>query len=96
MRSLITHSLALLNMKTLRLYLFSLKMISGNHFTLAYVFGKHKKLGQTEINFCLDRKITLSSRKWISVSILPSNEFQDSKMKRERGREHIHHRPAKL
>ena len=86
MRSLITHSLALLNVKTLRLYLFSLKMISGNHFTLAYVFGKHKKLGQTEINFCLDRKITLSSRKWISVSILPSNEFQDSEIKRERER----------
>ena len=87
MRSLITHSLTLLNVKTLRLRLFWLKMISGNHFTPAYVFGKHKKLGQTEINFYLDRKITLSSQKWISVSILPSNEFQDSKTKRERERE---------
>ena len=59
-------------------------MILGNHFTLAYVFGKHRKLGQTEINFCVDHKIPLPSWKWISVSILPSNEFQDSQTERER------------
>ena len=76
MRSLITHSLALLNVKTLRLYFFSLKLISGNYFTPAYVFGKHKKLGQTEINFYLDRKVTLSSRKWISVSIYLQMNFR--------------------
>ena len=61
-------------------------MISGNHFTLAYVFGKHIKLGQTKINFRVDCKITLPSRKWILVSILPSNEFQDLETKRERER----------
>ena len=61
-------------------------MISGNHFTLDYVFGKHRKLGQTEINR-VDRKITRISRKWISVSILPSNEFQDKDEERERERE---------
>ena len=60
-------------------------MISRNHFTPTYVFGEHKKLGQTEINFRVDHKITLTSQKWISVSILPLNEFQDSKKKRERG-----------
>ena len=47
----------------LRLSLFWLKRISGNHFTPAYVFGKHRKLGQTEIIFRADRKITLPSRK---------------------------------
>ena len=62
-------------------------MISGNHFTLAYVFGKHIKLGQTKINFRVDCKITLPSRKWILVSILPSNEFQDLETKREREEE---------
>ena len=61
-------------------------MISGNHFPLAYVFGKHIKLGQMEINFRINCKTTLPSRKWISVSILPSNEFQDLETKRERER----------
>ena len=58
-------------------------MISGNHFTSTYVFGKHRKLGQTEINFRVDCKIPLPSRKWISVSILPLNGFQHSKRERE-------------
>ena len=69
----------------LRLHLFWLKRISGNHFTLAYMFGNNKKLGQTEINFRVDCKITLLSWKWISVSILPSNDFHPRKIKeRER------------
>ena len=46
-----------------RLSLIWLKMISGNHFTPAYVFGKHRKLGQTEINFRVDYKIPLLSWK---------------------------------
>ena len=40
-----------------------------------------------EINFSFDCKIPLSSRKSISVSILPSNDFQPSQTKRERERE---------
>ena len=60
-------------------------MILGNHFTLTYVFGKHRKLGQTEINR-IGRKITRTSQKWISVSILPSNEFQDRDEEREKER----------
>ena len=70
----------------LRLCLFWLKRILGNHFTPAYVFGKHRKLRQTEINFRVDCKITLPSRKWISVSILPSNDFHPRKIE-ERERE---------
>ena len=69
-----------------KLHLFWLKRISGNHFTPTYVFGKHKKLSQMEINFHVDCKIALSSRKWISVSILPSNDFHPRKIE-ERERE---------
>ena len=47
----------------LKLHLFWLKRILGNHFTLAYVFGKHKKLSKMEINFHVDCKIALPSRK---------------------------------
>ena len=46
-----------------KLHLFWLKKISGNHFTPTYVFGKHKKLSQMEINFHVDCKIVLPSRK---------------------------------
>ena len=59
----------------LRLRLFWLKMILGNHFTPAYVFGKHRKLGQTEINFCVDCKITLFPCKTILGFILPLNHL---------------------
>ena len=62
----------------LRLRLFWLKRISENHFTPAYVFGKHGKLGQTEINFCIDFKITLLTHKTISSFILPSNDLHFS------------------
>ena len=70
--------------------MFWLKGISGNHFTPSYVFGKHRKLGQTEISFCVDCKITLPSRKWISVYILPSNDFHPRKIEeREKQQEEI-------
>ena len=64
----------------LKLHLFWLKRILRNHFTPAYVFGKHKKLSQMEINFHVDCKIALPSRKWISVFILPSNDFHPRKI----------------
>ena len=70
---------------SLRLRLFWLKRILGNNFTPAYVFGKHRKLGQTEINFRVDCKITLLTRKTISGFILPSNDFHPRKIEeRER------------
>ena len=55
-----------------------LKRVSRNHFTPLYVFGKHRKLGQTEINFRVDRKITLLARKTISGFILPLNHLHFS------------------
>ena len=55
--------------------MFWCKRISRNHFTPAYVFGKHRKLGQTEINFCIDCKITFLRCKTISSFILPSNDL---------------------
>ena len=70
----------------MRLRLFWLKRISGNHFTPAHVFGKHRKLGQTEINFHVDCKITLLTRKTILGFILPSNDFHPRKIE-ERERE---------
>ena len=82
--------------------LFWLKRVSGNHFTPLYVFGKHKKLGQTEIKFPVDCKISLIRCKTISVFILPSNYFQTWKIEeREKKQEEIaplpnprsHHRP---
>ena len=78
------------------MHLFWVKRVSGNYFTPLCVFGKLRKFGQMEINFRVDRKITLFWCKTILAFILPSNQLQDSKMKRERVREHIHHRPAKL
>ena len=78
------------------MHLFWVKRVSGNYFTPLCVFGKLKKFGQMEINFRVDCKITLFWCKTILAFILTSNQLQDSKMKRERGREHIHHRPAKL
>ena len=75
---------------SLRLRLFWLKRILGNNFTPAYVFGKHRKLGQTEINFRVDCKITLLTRKTISGFILPSNDFHARKIeKREKQQEEI-------
>ena len=72
----------------LRLCLFWLKRISGNHLTPAWVFGKHRKLGQTEINFRVDRKIPLQSQKWFSVKIFTSNHFwTHAQRERERERE---------
>ena len=62
----------------LRVRLFWLKKVSGNHFTPAYVFGKHRKLGQMEINFCVDCKITLFPRKTILGFILPLNHLHFS------------------
>ena len=42
--------------KHIRVRLFWLKRVLGNHFIPLYVFGKHWKLGQTEINFRVNRK----------------------------------------
>ena len=58
--------------------MFWLKRISGNHSTLAYVFSKHRKLGQMEINFRIDCKIMLLTRKTILGFILPSNDLHFS------------------
>ena len=65
---------------TFRVRLFWLKKVSGNHFTSLYVFGKHKKLGQMEIEFPVDCKISLIKCKTISAFILPSNYFQTWKI----------------
>ena len=58
--------------------MFWLKRILGNHSTLAYVFSKHRKLGQMEINFRIDCKIMLLTRKTILGFILPSNDLHFS------------------
>ena len=82
--------------------MFWLKRILGNHFTPLYVFGKHRKLGQTEIEFPIDCKISLIRCKTISAFILLSNYFQTWKIEeREKEKEEItlppnprlHHRP---
>ena len=61
-----------------RVRLFWLKRVSRNHFTPLCVFGKHRKFGQTEINFRVDRKITHLAFKTISGFILPSNQLHSS------------------
>ena len=55
--------------------LFWLKRVSGNLFTLLCLFGKHGKFGQIEINFRVDRKITLTACKTVSGFILPKNHL---------------------
>ena len=55
--------------------MFWLKRILGNHFTLLCLFGKHGKFDQIEINFRVDRKITLTVCKTISDFILPENHL---------------------
>ena len=75
---------------TIRLCLFWLKRISGNPFTPACMFGKHRKLGQTEINFRVDWKITSHTRKSISGFILPLNDFHPRKIEeREKQQDRI-------
>ena len=65
-------------------------MILGNHFTLAYVFGTYRKLGQTEIILRVDCKIRSLTRKTISGFILPSNDFHPRKIEeREKQQEEI-------
>ena len=65
-------------------------MISRNYFTLAYVFGTYKKLGQTEIIFSVDRKICPFTRKTNLGFILPSNDFHHRKIEeREKQQEEI-------
>ena len=58
--------------------LFWLKKVFRNHFTPLYVFGKHRKLGQTEINYRIDRKMTFLACKTLSSFILPSNQLDFS------------------
>ena len=55
--------------------LFWLKKVLGNHFTLLCLFGKHGKFDQMEINFRVDRKITLIACKTILGFILPENHL---------------------
>ena len=64
--------------KHIRVRLFWLKRVLGNHFIPLYVFGKHWKLGQTEINFRVNRKIPHLARKTISGFILPSKHLHSS------------------
>ena len=64
--------------KMLRVCLFWLKRVSGNHFTLLCLFGKHGKFGQMEINFRVDCKITLTACKTILGFILPENHLHFS------------------
>ena len=65
-------------------------MISRNYFTLAYVFGTYRKLGQTEIIFSVDRKICPFTRKTNLGFILPSNDFHHRKIEeREKQQEEI-------
>ena len=74
----------------LRLRLFRLKRISGNHFTPAYLFGIYRKLDQTEIILRVDYKIKPLTCKTISGFILPSNDFHARKIeKREKQQEEI-------
>ena len=67
-------------------HLFWLKRVLRNHFTPLCVFGKHRKFGQMEISFRVDRKISLFWRKTILGSILPSNQLHPRKIE-ERERE---------
>ena len=55
--------------------MFWCKTILGNHFTLLCLFGKHGKFGQMDINFRVDRKITLTAYKTILGFILPENHL---------------------
>ena len=47
------------------------------------MFGSYRKLCQTEIVFCVDRKIGANRRKIIYVLIFPTNNFRKSHLKRE-------------
>ena len=68
--------------------MFWLQTISGNAFTLACVFGRYRKLDQTELVFCVNYKIRLEGCKTISGFILLSNELHPRKIEeRERERE---------
>ena len=55
--------------------MFWLKRVSGNHFTLLCLFGKHEKFDKMEINFRVDRKITLTAYKTILGFILLENHL---------------------
>ena len=52
------------------------------------MFGRYRKLGQTELIFCVDCKIRLEGCKTILGFILPSNELHPRKIE-ERERETI-------
>ena len=67
-------------LKGFRLRLFWLQTISKNAFTPACVFGRYRKLGQTELVFYVDYKIRLEGCKTISGFILPSNELHPRKI----------------
>ena len=47
------------------------------------MFGSYRKFGQTEIVFCVNRKIRAHERKIIYILIFPSNNFRKSHLKRE-------------
>ena len=61
-------------------------------FYTSHVFGKHRKLGQMEINSRIDQKITLLACKTNSGSILPSKDFHPRKIEeRKRNSKHPSH-----
>ena len=64
--------------------------ISENAFTPTCVFGRYRKLGQTELIFCINCKIRLEGCETISGFILPSNELHPRKIEeRERNSKEI-------
>ena len=65
------------------------------------MFGSYRKFGQTEIVFCVNRKIRAHERKIIYILIFPTNNFWKSHLKREslstlltRSKTHIQAHPS--
>ena len=79
----------------LRVRLFHLKIISGNHFTPCHVFGCAWKFWSNRKSFSLTVKCAWLKCKIDYKSILPSNQFRKKKKKapnQERERKRGHHR----
>ena len=81
---------------SLRLRLFCLKSISGNHFTPSCVFGCAWKIWSNGKSFSLTVKCGWLKCKIDYRSILPSNHFQEKKKKKTEPRERERGRSPKL
>ena len=69
---------SIIKLFTLGVFVLGEKGFRKSFYALLCVFGNLKKIGQTEISFRVDHKITLFWRKIISAFILPSNQLHYS------------------